>query len=132
LINDIKLNKLDMKYSNKPFPKALKEIMEKKDIVHRKLAAKTNFSFSYFCVLKKRKKHPPMETIKKIASGLGIPPEYFLEYRINKLVELLMDNPAAANDVFDFAKELVDNDNLKVTDKEQELLKYYPGTAKAT
>ena|GEM_PF-841844 len=132
MINDIKLNKLDMKYSNKPFPKALKEIMEKKDIVHRKLAAKTNFSFSYFCVLKKRKKHPPMETIKKIASGLGIPPEYFLEYRINKLVELLMDNPAAANDVFDFAKELVDNDNLKVTDKEQELLKYYPGTAKAT
>ena len=44
-----------MKYSNKPFPKALKEIMEKKDVVHRKLAAKTNFSFSYFCVLKKRK-----------------------------------------------------------------------------
>ena len=121
-----------MEYSNKSFPEALKEIMEKKDAVHRKLAAKTNFSFTYFCVLKKRKNHPPMETIKSIAKGLEIPPEYFLEYRINKLVELLMDNPAAANDVFDFAKELVDNDNLKVTDKEQELLKYYPGTAKAT
>ena len=121
-----------MKYSNKPFPKALKEIMEKKDIVHRKLAAKTNFSFSYFCVLKKRKKHPPIETIKKIASGLRIPPEYFLEYRINKLVELLMDNPAATDDVLDFAKELVDNDNLKVADKEKKFLKYYPSTAKAT
>jgi len=118
-----------MKYSNKYFPKALKEIMEKKDIVHRKLAAKTNFSFSYFCVLKKRKKHPPMETIKKIALGLGIPPEYFLEYRINKLVELLMDNPAAANDVFDFAMELV-NDNIEVSEKG--FMKYYPGTAKAT
>ena len=118
-----------MKYSNKYFPRALKEIMEKKDIVHRKLAAKTNFCFSYFCVLKKRKKHPPMETIKKIASGLGIPPEYFLEYRINKLVELLMDNPAAANDVFDFAMELV-NDNIEVSEKG--FIKYYHGTAKAT
>ena len=119
-----------MKYSNNPFPKALKEIMDKKDIVHRKLAAKTNFSFSYFCVLKKRKKHPPVETIKKIASGLGIPPEYFLEYRIGKLVKLLMDNPAATDVVFDFARELVKNDNLKVTEKE--FIKYYPDTSKAT
>ena len=118
-----------MKYSNKYFPKALKEIMEKKDIVHRKLAAKTNFSFSYFCVLKKRKKHPPVETIKKIASGLGIPPEYFLEYRIDKLIKLLMDNSAAADDVLDFAIELV-NDNLEVSEKG--FIKYYPGTAKAT
>jgi len=121
-----------MKYSNKPFPRALKEIMDKKDIIHRKLAAKTNFSFSYFCVLKKRKKHPPVETIKKIASGLGIPPEYFLEYRIDKLIKLLMDNPTLTDDVFNFAKELVDNDNLKVADKEKDFLKYYPGTAKAT
>jgi transcriptional regulator with XRE-family HTH domain len=121
-----------MKHSNKTFPKALKEIMDKKDIIHRKLAAKTNFSFSYFCILKKRKKHPPIETIKKIASGLGIPPEYFLEYRIDKLIKLLMDNPTVTDYVFEFAKDLVDNDNLKVADKEQELLKYYPGTAKAT
>jgi len=121
-----------MKHSNKPFPKALKEIMDKKDIIHRKLAAKTNFSFSYFCVLKKRKKHPPVETIKKIASGLGITPEYFLEYRIDKLVKLLMDNPTVTDDVFDFARELVGNNNFRVTDKEQELLKYYPGTAKVT
>ena len=121
-----------MKYSNKPFPKALKEIMDEKDTVHRKLAAKTNFSFSYFCVLKKRKNHPPVETIKKIASGLGIPPEYFLEYRIDKLIQLLMDNPALTDDVFDFAKELAEDNNLKVADKEKEFIKYYPSTSKAT
>src|SRR4030043_13864 len=89
--------------------------MEKKDIVHRKLAAKTNFSFSYFCVLKKRKKHPPVETIKNIASGLGIPPEYFLEYRIDKLIKLLMNNPTAADDVFNFAKEKIEYYIYKVT-----------------
>jgi len=121
-----------MKYSNEPFYKALKEIMEKKDIVHRKLAAKTNFSFTYFCVLKKRKNNPPVETIKNIASGLGVPPEYFLEYRIDKLIKLLMDNPAVTDDVFNFAKELVENNSLRVTDKEKEFLKYYPRNAKST
>jgi len=77
-------------------------------------------------------KHPPVETIKKIASGLGIPPEYFLEYRIDKLIKLLMDNPAVIDDVFDFARELVENNNFRVTVKEQELLKYYHGTSEAT
>lgn len=120
-----------MKYSNKPFPEALNEIMEIKDTVYRKLAIKTNFCFSYFCILKKRKKHPPIETIKKIASGLGIPPEYFLEYRIDKLIKLLMNNPVATDDVFNFAKELVVNNNLRVAKREKEFLKYYLGTTEA-
>jgi hypothetical protein len=58
-----------MKHCIKTFPKALKEIMDKKDIIHRKLAAKTNFSFSYFCVLKKRKGHPPRKLLKKLLKG---------------------------------------------------------------
>ena len=102
-----------MKYSNKPFPMALKEIMDKKDTVHRKLAAKTNFSFTYFCVLKKRKKPPPIKTIKSIAAGLGIPPEYFLEYRIDKLINLLAENPSLTDDVFNYTKGLVENNLFK-------------------
>jgi hypothetical protein len=50
---------------------------------------------------------------------------------ILKLIKLLIDNPAVPDDVFDFARELVENNNFRVTDKEQELLKYYPGTARA-
>ena len=34
-----------------------------------------------------------------------------------------MDNPAVTDDVFNFAKELVENDNLRVAYKEKELLK---------
>ena len=84
--------------------------MGKKDAVHRKLAAKTNLSFTYFCVLKKRKNHPPMETIKCIAEGLEIPPEYFLEYRIDKHTKLLKDNPSITDDVFNYAQDLVKKD----------------------
>lgn len=88
------------------FPEALKEIMEKKDAVHRKLAAKTNFSFTYFCVLKKRKNPPPIETIKSIAAGLGIPPEYFLEYRIDKLIKLLICKYILKNHILKISSSL--------------------------
>jgi len=121
-----------MEYSNKTFPKALKEIMKKKNAVHRKLANKTNFSFTYFCVLKKRKKHPPIETIKSIAKGLEIPPEYFLEYRIDKLEKLLLDNPEVTDDVFDFARDRIENSNLKVTGEKKVFPKYYPSTSGVT
>jgi len=106
-----------MEYSNKSFPEALKEIMEKKDTVHRKLASKTNFSFTYFCVLKKRKNHPPIETIKSIAEGLEIPPEYFLEYRIDKITKLLKDNPSITDDVFNYAQELAIKNDLMVNEQ---------------
>jgi len=117
-----------MKHCIKTFPGALKEIMDKKDIIHRKLAAKTNFSFSYFCVLKKRKGHPPIETIKKIAQGLEIPPEYFLEYRIDILLKLLINNPSLTDDVIDFTKDLIEYKNLKNTNKEKGVLWILPNS----
>jgi transcriptional regulator with XRE-family HTH domain len=98
-----------MKYSNKTFPKALKEIIDKKNVALRKLAAKTNYSFCYFSILKKRKNHPPLETIENISEGLGIPPEYFLEYRINKLTNLLMDNPEVTDDILNYANDQINN-----------------------
>ena len=105
-----------MEYSKKSFPEALKEIMEKKDVVHRKLASKTNLSFTYFCVLKKRKNHPPMETIKSIAEGLGIPPEYFLEYRIDKLTKLLKNYSSITDDVYNYAQKLAMKNNQMLND----------------
>ena len=121
-----------MKHSNKSFSKALKDIMNKKDVVHRKLAAKTNYCFSYFCVLKKRKKHPPIETIKKIAHGLDIAPEYFMEYRINKIVELLTNKPDIADRVFELASKLAGDGNLKIAEKEEKFTNYSPNNDEAT
>ena len=109
-----------MKYSNKHFRVALKDIINKKSVVQRKLAAKTNFCFSYFCVLKKRQKHPPIETIEKIAKGLEIPPEYFMEYRIDKIVKLLTNRPELAEKVFGFASSLAEGDNFKIAEEEKE------------
>ena len=128
-INNI-CNRIIMKYSNKPFSMALKDIMNKKDVVHRKLAAKTNFCFSYFCVLKKRKKAPPIETIVKIANGLEIPPEYFLEYRIDKIVKQLYKKPDIIDDVFEYTSRLTGDNVLKVAEKETEYGANSPDKAK--
>ena len=45
-----------MKHSNKTFPKALKEIMDKKDTIHRKLRRWKEIRNLYMNLGKKRKK----------------------------------------------------------------------------
>jgi hypothetical protein len=47
-----------------------------------------------------------------MAENTEIPPEYFLEYRIDKLTKLLKDNPSIADDVFNYAQELARKNNL--------------------
>ena len=71
------------KYSNKRFHLALKDFLEENNIKLRSLAGRTNLNYTYFSKLKNREKSPPIKTIELIAGGLGIPPEYFLEYRIS-------------------------------------------------
>ena len=65
-----------------------------------------------------------METIKKIAYGLDIPPEYFLEYRINKVVELLTNKPDMTDQVFEFASKLAGDDALKIAEKKEKFTSY--------
>ncbi|MDZ7837929.1 MAG: hypothetical protein U5N58_08235 [Actinomycetota bacterium] len=78
-----------MKYSNKHFGQALYEQIKSKNIKLRSLANKTNLNYSYFSKLIKKSKPPPVETMEIIASGLDIAPDYFLEYRLYKLNQLL-------------------------------------------
>jgi transcriptional regulator with XRE-family HTH domain len=106
-----------MNYSNKYFNLALKEIIEKKKIKLRSLANKTNLDYTYFSKLKTREKHPPINTIRIISNGLDIPPEYFLEYRIYKIQELLLENPELTDDVLLYIKNLSEKKRLKVAEK---------------
>lgn len=108
-----------MIYSNKDFGTALKEIIEKKKIKLRSLANKTNLNYSYFSKLKKRGGYPPISTIKVISDGLGIPPEYFMEYRIYKIEKILKKNPHIIDKTFDFVKILADKERLKVADRKK-------------
>ncbi len=108
-----------MIYSSKNFGTALKEIIEKKKIKLRSLGKKTNLNYSYFSKLKKRKNCPPISTIQLISQGLGIPPEYFLEYRIYKINKLLKKNPYLIDTTLDYIKNLASKDELKVAERKK-------------
>ncbi len=106
-----------MEKSYKSFNLALKEILEKKKIKFRSLENKTNLSYTYFSKLKNRKKAPPIETIKIIASGLDIPAEYFLEFRLHELNESLKENPEFVEDISAYLEQLIEKKSLKVAEK---------------
>ncbi len=108
-----------MIYSNKDFGTALKEIIEEKKIKLRSLANKTNLNYSYFSKLKKRGSYPPISTIKLISEGLDIPPEYFMEYRIYKIQKILNKNPYIIDKTFDYVKNLINKEKLKVAERKK-------------
>jgi transcriptional regulator with XRE-family HTH domain len=110
-------------YSTKNFGTALKEIIEKKKIKLRSLGNKTNLNYSYFSKLKKRKTCPPVSTIELISRGLGIPPEYFLEYRIYKINKFLKKNPQLIDMTLDYIKNLSNKDRLKVAERKKPFTK---------
>jgi len=112
-----------MIYSSKNFGTALKEIIEKKKIKLRSLGKKTNLNYSYFSKLKKRKNCPPISTIKLISDGLGIPPEYFLEYRIYKINKLLKKSPQLIDVTLNYIKSLAGKDELKVAERKKPFTK---------
>jgi len=106
-----------MKCSNKIFCEAFSELLKEKKIKLRSLAAKTNLHYSYFSKLSKRKPAPPMETIVNISNALEINPEYFIEYRLFKLNEILKKDPEILDKVFNITYELSNKNKLKVAEE---------------
>lgn len=113
-----------MMYSNKKFGIALKELLEQKKIKLRSLANKTNLNYSYFSKLKKRESSPPISTIELISGGLGISPEYFMEYRIHKIEKQLKDYPHIIDKTFDFVNNLSNKEKLKVAERKKPFTKH--------
>ena len=108
-----------MKYSNKKFNIALKEILDENKVKLRGLASKTQYNFTYFSKLKNRIKQPPIKTIEVIAKGLNIPPEYFLEYRVHKVTEYLLENPELIEPVMSYMEALKEKTELKVAEPKE-------------
>jgi transcriptional regulator with XRE-family HTH domain len=108
-----------VKYSNKKFNIALKEILDENKVKLRGLASKTKYNFTYFSKLKNRTKQPPIKTIEVIAKGLNIPPEYFLEYRVHKITKYLLENPELIEPVMSYIKALKEKKELKVAESKK-------------
>ncbi|MCE5330084.1 helix-turn-helix domain-containing protein [bacterium] len=109
-----------MEHSNKDFSEALSDLIKEKKIKLRSLAAKTSLDYSYFSKLTRRKGAPPIETLINISNALDVAPEYFIEYRIHKLNEVLKNNPEIIEEVLTFAYDMERRQKLKIADKEAE------------
>jgi len=108
-----------MRYSDKIFCEALADLLNEKKVKLRSLAVKTNLDFSYFSKLTKRRNSPPIDTLVNISQALEVPPDFFIEYRIWLLSNLLINNPLIINDVVEYAEKSSKKTDLKVAEEEQ-------------
>jgi transcriptional regulator with XRE-family HTH domain len=112
-----------MDYTDKSFSEALAEILKKRHIKLRSLGAKTNLNYSYFSKIISEKKVPPIETITNIAQALEIKPEFFVEYRIHKICEILYNNPEFVDEVNVFIYKLQKEKITKVAENKEDYIK---------
>ncbi len=74
------------------FGDALKDMMGKRELSYNQLSYKCGLTGQYLNQIVNRKSLPPKdENLLKIAKALEIEPEYFFEYRLRRLFNLLND-----------------------------------------
>ncbi len=93
----------EIPHSTRPFPEALRELMELRKISYRRLATRTKLSAGYLNHLACGTRPVPIDqVIKVIARGLRVKPEHFFEYRQRGLQKELYRTPELADTLYDF------------------------------
>jgi transcriptional regulator with XRE-family HTH domain len=83
------------------FPDALRGLMEERSLSYRQLAYKTHLSAGYLNHLTKGSRPVPADNvIETLAHALHVEPDFFLEYRLRKLVEVLDSVPRLADRLY--------------------------------
>ncbi|HMK93100.1 MAG TPA: helix-turn-helix transcriptional regulator [Thermoleophilia bacterium] len=78
------------RYSRERFPVALKGLMEERHLSYRQLAYKTQLSAGYLNHLTKGTRPVPADpVIRTVATALCVEPDFFLEYRLRQVAEVL-------------------------------------------
>ena len=78
------------RYSRERFQAALKGLMEERHLSYRQLAYKTQLSAGYLNHLTKGTRPVPADpVIRIIATALCVEPDFFLEYRLRQVADVL-------------------------------------------
>jgi transcriptional regulator with XRE-family HTH domain len=89
------------RYSQERFPDALKGLMEERHLSYRQLAYKTKLSAGYLNHLTKGTRPVPSDpVIEVIAEALLVEPDFFVEYRLRQVAEILDGAPALADQLY--------------------------------
>jgi hypothetical protein len=113
------------RFSQESFPLALKGLMEERHLSYRQLAYKTKLSAGYLNHLTKATRPVPADpVIGVIAEALCVEPDFFVEYRLRQVADVLGDNPALADRLYGILLR-----NLPVPDDISEQLNVAPQAA---
>ena len=89
------------RFSQEPVPDALKGLMEERHLSYRQLAYKTKLSAGYLNHLTKGTRPVPADpVIEVVAEALRVEPDFFVEYRLRQVAEVLDGSPALADKLY--------------------------------
>jgi transcriptional regulator with XRE-family HTH domain len=87
--------------SRERFPDALRGLMEERRLSYRQLAYKTRLSAGYLNHLTKGSRPVPADAVvDSLAHALHVEPDFFLEYRLRKLADVLNEAPGLADKLY--------------------------------
>lgn len=78
-----------------PFGEAVAELLKVREMSMRALARKLGLSSGYLSDVLKGLHQMPPQTMDRVAVALGVVPTYFRERRALKVLDVLLDDPAA-------------------------------------
>jgi transcriptional regulator with XRE-family HTH domain len=89
------------RFSQDRFPVALKGLMDERQLSYRQLAYKTKLSAGYLNHLTKGTRPVPADpVIAVIAEALRVEADFFLEYRLRQVTEVLDSAPVLADKLY--------------------------------
>jgi transcriptional regulator with XRE-family HTH domain len=89
------------RFSQDRFPTALKGLMDERQLSYRQLAYKTKLSAGYLNHLTKGTRPVPADpVIAVIAEALRVEPDFFLEFRLRQVTDVLDGSPALADKLY--------------------------------
>lgn len=101
---------MENKKTYKKFCEALDTLRVDKDLSYDRLALFIKFPSSYtYSIINRRHSAPKNRIIEQIAKSFNIEPEYFLEYRIRKLVTKIEEEPKILDKIEDFLNKPKNN-----------------------
>ena len=87
------------RFSSARFPEALKGLMEERHLSYRQLAYKTKLSAGYLNHLTKGTRPVPADpVVAVIAEALCVEPDFFVEYRLRQVADVLDSAPELARE----------------------------------
>ena len=89
------------RFSQERFPLALKGLMDERHLSYRQLAYKTKLSAGYLNHLTKGTRPVPADpVISVIAEALCVEPDFFIEFRLRQVADVLDGDPALADKLY--------------------------------